>query len=123
METERVLSGFDAAIPGHYIADTHECRPEHAARHPHLEVEDAAKTMHWYHWDWVKEGVTGDRLASLPTQKNLEKTQRLLGDDMAEFCRRRHISICRTASKSEESAHHVSDIEKHIGLRRSANPA
>lgn len=117
------LSGFDAAIPGHYIAHAHECRPEHAARHPHLEVEDAAKTMYWYHRDWVQEGVTGDRLASLPTQKNVEKTQRLLGDDMAEFCRRRHISICWTASKSEESAHHVSDIEKHIGLRRSANTA
>ena len=109
---------FNDAIPSKYTAVTNECRPEHAARYPALDIEDADKTLYWYHRDWEKEGASAGRLRNLPTQKNLEKTRRLLGPEMADFCRRRHISICWTAQISDEAAHHVADIEAHVGLRR-----
>lgn len=112
---------FDNAIPAQYAARINECRPEHAIRYPGVNIEDADKTLYWYHRDWVQEGVTGDRLKALPTPRNLEKTRRLLGPEMADFCWRRHISICWTARKSDEQAHHVNDIAKRLGIRQTAS--
>ncbi|MBM7367456.1 DUF6037 family protein [Gordonia hydrophobica] len=111
---------LNGLIPERYVEDSHECRPEHAARYPRLDIEDADKTMYWYHKDWVQMGVTGERLQSLPSPANLAKTERLLGVGMADFCRRRHISICWTARKGDESAHRVADIEQSLGFRRPA---
>ncbi|MFT3716474.1 MAG: DUF6037 family protein [Gordonia sp. (in: high G+C Gram-positive bacteria)] len=108
---------LNSAIPAEYVRRTHECRPEHAARYPGPEIEDADKTLYWYHRDWVQEGVVGERLKSLPTSKNLAKTRRLLGAEIADFCRRRHISICWTADRSDEKARHVDEIEKAVGFR------
>lgn len=75
--------------------------PQDLPQTAHTGIEEAHKIafLGWHSW-------ATDPLHDGPSAKNYDKTRRLLGQDIADYCRAHHISSCWTTPDDPRIKHH-----------------